>query len=258
MLSIINDILDFSKIEAGKLDFEELDLDLQSTVEGAIELLAEKAQAKGLDLACHVLEDVPRQLCGDPGRLRQVLVNLVGNAIKFTPSGRVLVHVAKLEETADDAQICFQVSDTGIGLSEEAARGLVPGVCAGGWLDDPQIRRYRVSGLAISKQLVELMGGQIGVESAPDQGSTFWFTVRLSKQPILVADEEAEPPTDFSLGRALIVGSSGTREVLREQLTAWGMPVLGAGGRERGAGGLARRRGRGQTVEFPHRRRQPA
>ncbi len=225
LLSIINDILDFSKIEAGKLDFEELDLDLQSTVEGAIELLAEKAQAKGLDLACHVLEDVPRQLCGDPGRLRQVLVNLVGNAIKFTPSGRVLVHVAKLEETADDAQICFQVSDTGIGLSEEAARGLFQAFVQA---DGSMTRKFGGTGLglAISKQLVELMGGQIGVESAPDQGSTFWFTVRLSKQPILVADEEAEPPTDFSLGRALIVGSSGTREVLREQLTAWGMPVL--------------------------------
>jgi PAS domain S-box-containing protein len=227
LLSIINDILDFSKIEAGKLDFEELDLDLQSTVEGAIELLAEKAQAKGLDLACHVLEDVPRQLCGDPGRLRQVLVNLVGNAIKFTPSGRVLVHVAKLEETASNAQICFQVSDTGIGLSEEAARGLFQAFVQA---DGSTTRKFGGTGLglAISKQLVELMGGQIGVESAPDQGSTFWFTVRLAKQPILVADEEplAEATTDFSLARAVIVGSSGTREVLREQLTAWGMPVL--------------------------------
>ncbi len=226
LLAIINDILDFSKIEAGRLDFEELDLDLQSTVEGAIELLAEKATAKGLDLACHVLEDVPRQLRGDPGRLRQVIVNLVGNAIKFTTSGRVLVHVAKLQETADDAQLCFQVSDTGIGLSEDAIRTLFQAFVQA---DGSTTRKFGGTGLglAISKQLVELMGGEIGVESAVGQGSTFWFTVRLPKQPILVADEDNadDPAVDFSAGRALIVGSSGTGEVLREQLGSWGMGV---------------------------------
>ncbi len=226
LLAIINDILDFSKIEAGKLDFEELDLDLQSTVEGAIELLAEKATAKGLDLACHVLEDVPRQLRGDPGRLRQVIVNLVGNAIKFTHSGRVLVHVAKLQETAGDAQLCFQVSDTGIGLSEDAIRTLFQAFVQA---DGSTTRKFGGTGLglAISKQLVELMGGEIGVESGIGQGSTFWFTVRLPKQPILLADEDAvsEPPADFSAARALIVGSSGTGEVLREQLASWGMGV---------------------------------
>ena len=226
LLSIINDILDFSKIEAGKLDFEELDLDLQSTVEGAIELLAEKATAKGLDLACHVLEDVPRQLRGDPGRLRQIVVNLVGNAIKFTPSGRVLIHVAKLQETAGDAQLCFQVSDTGIGMSEEGMRNLFQAFVQA---DGSTTRKFGGTGLglAISKQLVELMGGEIGVESAVGQGSTFWFTVRLPKQPILLADEDAPTvaATDFSVARTLIVGSSGTGEVLREQLGSWGMGV---------------------------------
>ena len=226
LLAIINDILDFSKIEAGKLDFEELDLDLQATIEGAIELLAEKAAAKGLDLACHVLEDVPRQLRGDPGRLRQVLVNLVGNAIKFTHSGRVLVHVAKLNETVGDVQISFQVSDTGIGLTEEAVGGLFQAFVQA---DGSTTRKFGGTGLglAISKQLVELMGGEIGVESTPGEGSTFWFTVRLPKQPILLADEEAggDPPTDFSGARTLVVGGSGTGEVLREQLTSWGMGV---------------------------------
>ncbi len=227
LLSIINDILDFSKIEAGKLDFEELDLDLQATVEGAIELLAEKAQAKGLDLACHVLEDVPRQLRGDPGRLRQVLVNLAGNAIKFTPQGKVLVHVAKIQESPNDVQLCVQVSDTGIGLSEESIRGLFQAFVQA---DGSMTRRFGGTGLglAISKQLVELMGGEIGVESSPGQGSTFWFTVKLAKQPILLEDEESagEGPADFKGARTLIVGSSGTGEVLREQLGSWGMEIL--------------------------------
>ncbi len=226
LLSIINDILDFSKIEAGKLDFEELDMDLQGTVEGAIELLAEKAAHKGLDLACYVLEDVPRQLRGDPGRLRQVLVNLVGNAIKFTHSGRVMVHVAKLQETIGDVQISFQVSDTGIGLTEEAVSGLFQAFVQA---DGSTTRKFGGTGLglAISKQLVELMGGEIGVESAVGKGSTFWFTVRLPKQPILLADDDAPAVQliDFSTTRTLIVGSSGTGEVLREQLTSWGMGI---------------------------------
>ncbi len=224
LLTIINDILDFSKIEAGKLEFEAVDFDLQSTVEGAVDLLAESAQAKNLDLACHVLEDVPRQLRGDPGRLRQVLVNLVGNAVKFTMGGRVLVHVAKLSETINDTQLCFQISDTGIGLTEEASRGLFqPFVQA----DGSTTRRFGGTGLglAISRQLVELMDGTIGVESAPDQGSTFWFTVKLAKQPVVLEDEDvtAEPFIDFSAARALIVGATGTGEVLRQQLSSWGM-----------------------------------
>ena len=226
LLAIINDILDFSKIEAGKLDFEELDLDVQATVEGAIDLLAEKAQAKGLDLACRVLEDVPRQLRGDPGRLRQILVNLVGNAIKFTAKGKVLVHVAKLQETPRDAQICIQVSDTGIGMNEEGVRNLFQAFVQA---DGSMTRKYGGTGLglAISKQLVELMGGQIGVESKPGEGSMFWFTVLLAKQPILLEEEEGaqELAASFAGVRTLVAGSSGTAEVLREQLTAWGMEV---------------------------------
>ena len=169
---------------------------------------------------------MPRQLRGDPGRLRQIIVNLVGNAIKFTAEGRVLVHVARLQETAEDAQLCFQVSDTGIGLGEDAIKHLFQAFVQA---DGSTTRKFGGTGLglAISKQLVELMGGEIGVESTVGQGSTFWFTVRLPKQPILLADEDsaAEPPTDFSLARTLIVGSSGTGEVLREQLGSWGMGV---------------------------------
>ena len=251
LLSIINDILDFSKIEAGKLDFEELDLDLQSTVEGAIELLAEKATAKGLDLACHVLEDVPRQLRGDPGRLRQILVNLVGNAIKFTHAGRVLVHVARLQETAGDAQLCFQVSDTGIGLGEDAIRNLFQAFVQA---DGSTTRKFGGTGLglAISKQLVELMGGEIGVESAVGQGSTFWFTVRLPKQPILLADEDGssgELP-DFSAARTLIVGSSGTGEVLREQLGSWGMGIQALTNGREALAALQEAAARGQGYHF--------
>ncbi len=251
LLSIINDILDFWKIEAGKLDFEELDMDLQGTVEGAIELLAEKAAQKGLDLACHVLEDVPRQLRGDPGRLRQVLVNLVGNAIKFTHSGRVLVHVAKLQETAGDVQISFQVSDTGIGLSEEAVRGLFQAFVQA---DGSTTRKFGGTGLglAISKQLVELMGGEIGVESAVGQGSTFWFSVRLPKQPILLTDDDAptELLLDFSTTRTLIVGTSGTGEVLRVQLTNWGMGIHALTDGQEALGALQEAAAAGQPYHF--------
>ena len=182
LLTIINDILDFSKIEAGKIAFEQLDFDLQSTIDGALDLLSEAAAAKRLKLVCRVSPEVPRALRGDPGRLRQVLLNLLSNAVKFTPEGgRVLLEAGRGEAGDADgkAVLRFQVVDTGIGLSAEAQQGLFKPFTQA---DGSMTRKFGGTGLglAISKQLVELMGGTIGVESAPGEGSTFWFTVRLA------------------------------------------------------------------------------
>jgi PAS domain S-box-containing protein len=181
LLTIINDILDFSKIEAGKLSLEELDFDLRSTVEEAVDLLAPKAHAKGLELSCALYDGVPTALHGDPGRLRQVLVNLLNNAVKFTESGEVAVCVQLAGESGDTMLLRFGVADTGIGISGEALDRLFQ---AFSQADGSTTRKYGGTGLGlrISKQLAELMGGSIGVESTPGKGSEFWFTARFVRQ----------------------------------------------------------------------------
>jgi len=247
LLRIINDVLDFSKIEAGKLDLEVIDLDVRETVAAAVQLLAVRAREKGLDLSTHVDPAVPDVVRGDPTRLRQVLLNLVGNAIKFTEEGRVVVRVERSIEAQDEVTLRFEVVDTGIGIAREAREGLFH---AFQQADGSMSRRYGGTGLglAISKQLVELMGGGIGVESEAGRGSTFWFTIRVEN--VRPALRLAEPVVARAL-RALIVDDSATvRADLLFKLEAMGIDADGVADGRAALAWLREAHGRGERVDL--------
>jgi signal transduction histidine kinase/CheY-like chemotaxis protein len=224
LLAILNDILDFSKIEAGKMDFETIDFELRTAVEDVLELLAEKAYVKGLELACLVHADVPSWVAGDPGRLRQILTNLVGNAVKFTNSGEIVVQVSLAKSTATDVVLRFSVTDTGIGIPPEHQHRLFQTFSQ---TDHSTTRKYGGTGLglAISKQLVEMMGGTIDVESALGQGSTFRFTVKLGLCLTPLMTESREILNLHGI-RALCIDDNATNQtIFNTQLTSWGLNV---------------------------------
>lgn len=232
LLGIINDILDFSKIEAGKLHFETLDFDLREVIETSLDLLSERANQRQVELGAMVPGEIPCHLRGDPGRLRQVLLNLCSNAVKFTERGDVLVSVAYEEETAMEVKLRFAVSDTGVGIAPEAQAALFQPFTQA---DNSTTRKYGGTGLglAISKKIVELMRGAIGLQSVHGVGSTFWFTAWFEKP--LISRQPASPGHDsLRSARVLVVDDNETnRRILVHHLASWQMENAAA------AGGLA-------------------
>ena len=249
LLDLINDILDFSKIEAGKLELEHRDFDVQGVVEGVVQMLGERAEKKKLELACKVSQDVPRLAAGDETRLRQVLVNLATNAIKFTDRGEVVVEASLQSQTATHSVVRFSVRDSGIGIPPERRDRLFKSFSQ---VDASTTRKFGGTGLglAISQRIVEMMGGQIGVESEVGSGSTFWFTATLEKrQPTRTAPHEsAFDPRGL---RALVVDDNSTnREILQTQLQSWSLKPETADNARTAIEMLRRAAGQGQPYRF--------
>jgi diguanylate cyclase (GGDEF)-like protein len=220
LIDLINDILDFSKIEANKLVLEKIDFDLRKLVEEILDLLAKQAQQKGLELGYLLAPELPDRIKGDSMRLRQVLINLVGNALKFTEQGEVAVRISCIEDSGAGFGLRVEVSDTGIGMDEDAARHVFESFAQA---DSATARKYGGTGLGLSicKQLVELMGGEIGVVSQPGQGSTFWFTIicEAGEAQSLAIAEHA-----LSGVRVLVAEESEVvRSFLEQSLTRHGM-----------------------------------
>jgi len=225
LLDIINDILDFSKIEAGKFELDPLDFNLRTVLEDAFELLAPRAHQKRLELICHIAPEVPDIVIGDPGRVRQIVTNLVGNAIKFTRHGEVAMHVGP----GPDGMLSFSVRDTGIGMTDETIARLFNAFTQahGG-----MARRYGGTGLGlvITRQLVEMMGGTLGVESEPGVGSIFRFNLPLpTGSAALVAQAPADPAALHGLSALIVEDNPTNASVVEAHLKDWGMRVCLAG-----------------------------
>jgi two-component system sensor histidine kinase/response regulator len=255
LLNIINDILDLSKVEAGQITLENIDFDLGELVEKVSEVMALRAHEKNIELACRLMPEVPIFLVGDPGRLRQVLTNLLGNAIKFTERGEVFLEVGLPgPDQAPDAEsaeitLLFSIKDTGIGIPPDKMDFIFEKFTQA---DNSTARRYGGTGLglAISKQLVELMGGRIKAESQPGQGSTFSFTLPLAKQQV-PKEAPTVPVSDLRGLKILIVDDNATnRLILREVLTSWEAVVTEAADGELGLAQLKRARDAGAPYQL--------
>ncbi len=221
LLSLVEDVLDFSKIEAGKVNVVKADFDLHALVKSTAAMLAPQARAKGLRVAAEVGPDVPFLLRGDALLLRQIVLNLLGNAVKFTDAGDVRLRIVRTGETADGVALRFEVSDTGIGIAPEAQERIFNRFTQA---DDSITRRFGGTGLGttIAKELVELMGGRIGLQSEPGKGSTFWFALALEKQA--GALPPSSPAGGIGGNRVLVVSSdAGIAETLRGHLASWGI-----------------------------------
>jgi PAS domain S-box-containing protein len=224
LLALLNDILDFSKIEAGRLELERINFSLRNTVEDVAYTLAARAQAKGLEIACLIHPDITSNLRGDPGRLRQILVNLVGNAIKFTHQGEIIIQAEPIQETEANATVRFSVQDTGVGIPLERQAAVFDRFTQA---DGSTTRKFGGTGLGltISKQLVEAMHGKIGVQSTPGMGSTFWFDVNFEKQPREKRDTAPLTlgPVNLSAARILVIDDNQTnRLILTKNVEAMG------------------------------------
>ncbi len=223
LLDLINDILDVSKIEAGKLELNPIDFDLQNLLESVADILAPRATEKGLELICERFPGVPRYLTGDDVRLRQIIINLGGNAIKFTEKGYVYISVEVEEETDDSVKLLFKVKDTGVGIPEDKLTGIFEKFTQA---DSSTTRKFGGTGLglAISQKLAEMMNGQIGVVSKVNVGSIFWFTAVLKKQRF--PKEEPIPTTSTDLRILIVDDNKHTRTALKRTLTTYVKPKL--------------------------------
>lgn len=228
LLGILNDVLDFSKIEAGQLTIDAIEYDLRATVEGVAHTLVTRAENKGLEMGCFIDKDVPNRVMGDAGRLRQVLINLVGNAIKFTQEGEVVIRVMMQSSTPETSTLRFLVTDTGIGIPLDRQKAVFERFVQA---DNSSTRKYGGTGLGltISAQLTKMMGGDIGLESEPGKGSTFWFTVTVGNVkegniPVLAL------PQDLINVPVLIVDDNGTnRTILEKMIRGFGCNAFAVG-----------------------------
>ena len=221
LLRLINDILDFSKMEAGKMEMETLNFDLRALLDDFAAMLAMRAHDKGIEFICAAAPDVPTYLQGDPGRVRQILINLTGNSVKFTDKGEIAVRASLVSETDVEAVVRFSIKDTGIGIPTDKQTLMFQKFTQA---DASTTRQYGGTGLglAISKQLAERMGGEIGFVSEEGHGSEFWFTVRLGKQA--ERERDVTPPAEIRGVHILIVDDNATnREVLTTQVKSWGV-----------------------------------